>query len=24
LCIETFISPTGLKVTHIQLKLGHI
>ena len=23
LCIETFISPTGEKVTHIQLKLGH-
>jgi septal ring factor EnvC (AmiA/AmiB activator) len=24
LCIETFISPTGEKVTYIQLKLGHI
>jgi hypothetical protein len=23
LCIETFINPTGEKVTHIQLKLGH-
>ena len=23
LCIENFINPTGEKVTHIQLKLGH-